>query len=760
MAEYAGSFSPETVARIHALVRAEPSISRRALSRRVCEWLDWRSPSGRLREMSCRKSLCALERQGVLDLPKAKRGFAFERPRSTPPPVETARFQGSLKALGAVEVRMVTSRYCKDSQAWRGLMERYHYLGAGGACGAQVRYVVHSRRWGYLGALAFSSGTWALAARDAYIGWSEEARRAHLGQVVCNTRFLIAPGVKAPNLASHVLGRVLKRLPEDWEQRYGVRPVLVETFVDPRRFAGTCYRAANFVEVGQTAGRRDGCPKTLFLRPLSPQWRQTLCAEPLQRLGTRPRPVAPSNWAEEEFGRVRLHDPRLKKRLYTIAQDFFRHPQSNIPEACGSKARTMGAYRFFQNKKVTMDVLLTAHTEATVERMRKHRVVLAPQDTTTLNYTHPMTEGLGPTGTKEDTSVGLLLHDTLAFSEDGVPLGVLDAQCWARDPEDRGRKVRRQKLPIEQKESMKWLRSFRKVAQVQQLCPAATVVSIGDSEADIYDLFEEALRDPAGPKLLVRMRPGTKRKTHGTLLWDFMAQQETAGSVALHIPHSGSRKARDTLIHVRHAAVELQPPKRCATAQPIRAWAVHAREDTDAAAAAGADTKPIEWMLVTTAPVTTLEDARQRMDWYAKRWGIEVYHRTLKSGCKIKSRQLESAEGLQACLGVDMVVAWRVFHLAMLGRDTPDLPCTAFFTDTEWKALWCYTYEDPNPPPRLPTMGEAMRMVARMGGYLDRKNDGPPGAQTIWRGLQKLSPAARVYAIMAAQLPTQNTRSP
>lgn len=160
----------------------------------------------------------------------------------------------------------------------------------------------------------------------------------------------------------------------------------------------------------------------------------------------------------------------------------------------------MGAYRFFHNPKVTMDVVLNAHKEATIERIKQHRIVLASQDTTTLNYsTHPMTEGLGPIRNQDDTFVGLMLHDTLAFTEEGTPLGILDAQCWARDPQERGKRYRRHDLPIEQKESMKWLRSFRKVAEVQKLCPNTVLVSIGDRESDLYELFAEAVKDPGSP---------------------------------------------------------------------------------------------------------------------------------------------------------------------------------------------------------------------------------------------------------------------
>jgi hypothetical protein len=295
-----------------------------------------------------------------------------------------------------------------------------------------------------------------LKRRDDYIGWIEGARRAHLERVVCNDRFLIAPTVKVKNLASHVLSLVLSRVAEDWEERYSIRPVLVETFVDPA-FAGTCYKAANFTYVGESAGRRDGRAKKIFLHPLSCRWQDVLCKEPEIPMV---RPQEPAHWAEEEFGTVHLYDERLKGRLYAIAQDFYDCPQATIPGACGSKARTMGAYRFFENPKITMNIVLNAHTEATIERIRKERVVLLPQDTTSLTYTtHPGTSGLGPINNKENDAVGLLLHDTLAFTEDGTPLGIVDAQCWARG--EKGKKYRRKELPIEQKESMKWLEELQ-----------------------------------------------------------------------------------------------------------------------------------------------------------------------------------------------------------------------------------------------------------------------------------------------------------
>jgi hypothetical protein len=726
----------------------EPAISRLELSRRVCQWLDWRSPSGRLQDMSCRKALAQLNRRGVLELPARERLYGFERSASACTQVDVPKLHGALSKLGKVTVDPITSRYSRESKIWFSLLDRYHYLGSGPLCGAQIRYIVKSSIYGYLGALAFSSGTFMLRCRDEHIGWTEAARRKNLCRLVGNTRFLILPTVKVKNLASHVLSVALSRLPEDWQERYHVRPVLVETFVEPTRFTGTCYKAANWLDVGQSAGRRDGKPKKVFLYPLCPGWREILCTEPPIRLGDIPRPEKPEHWAEEEFGTVLLYDNRLKRRLYNIAQDFYGQPQAGIPEACGCRARTMGAYRLFQNPKMTMDVVLNAHKEATLERIKGERIVLAPQDTTTLNYsTHPMTEGLGPIRNTDDTFMGLLLHDTLAFTEEGTPLGVLDAQCWARDPQDRGKRYRRHDLPIEQKESMKWLRSFRKVAELQKLCPDTLLVSIGDRESDLYELFVEAVQDPGGPGLLVRAEKSRNRKVEEQFLWEFMSHQDVAGSLKIHVPRRGSGKARDAWVDLRFAEIELRAPSRSRSVPSVRVWAVYILEQ----ASDETMDSPIEWMLLTTVEVKTFEDARKRVEWYSGRWGIEVYHRTLKSGCRIKDRQLGTADRLETCLGIDMVVAWRIYHLTMLGRETPELPCTVFFKDIEWKALCCYVKKTPIAPQKPPSLREAMFMVAAIGGHLGRKSDGFPGTQTMWRGLQRLETATEMYAILTHQ---------
>lgn len=716
-------FGLEVVEQIAATVKATPTISRRELSRRVCGWLEWRAPNGTLRELSCRKALQELARRGHVELPAYERvsGFSSREVKSVEPP-EVAEVVGLLPELGAIEVVPVSTRYSKMSGLWKGMLDAYHYLGSGPLCGAQIRYVVRCANYGWIGGVSFSAATPRLQARDQWIGWSDRARRANLEQVVCNSRFLIVPSVQVPNLASRILSLCARRIGTDWHQRYGYEPALLETFVDGQQFAGTCYRAANWQHVGHSAGRRDGYAngtvstgqKEIFLYPLARDWRQRLCQEPADPLVLRFPIRGAEEWVHEEFAGARLGDERLRQRLYTLAQDFLAQPGKLIPQACqGLEAKSKAAYRFFRNKGVDMQALLKGHVEATAQRVRTHNVVLAVQDTTTLNYTaHPSTEGLGPINTTKDHAVGLLVHDTMSFSLDGTPLGLLDVQCWARDPKAAGQKATRKSWPIEQKESVKWLRSYQAVAEVQALCPETMLVSVGDREADIHELFLHAQQCEGGPKLLVRSERSRHRQVLGTEqadVWEKLAAEPVAGHLAIQVPRSGSRVARTAKLAVRTAAVTLKCPTGKAL-DPVHAWAIYAREvEADATVHS-----PLEWLLLTTVPTSSFEQAVERLRWYTLRWGIEVYHRVLKSGCRLEDRQLGEAARLETCLAIDLVVAWRIFWLVKQGRETPQVPCTVFFKEEEWQTLCAVVSQDP-PPDTPPTLREAVRMTAKLG---------------------------------------------
>jgi hypothetical protein len=758
-------FSEEILARIRSRVKGDPVLTRTALSRKVCTWLGWQGAEGQPKDMSCRVALLKLARRGVIELPAAQ-AVSFAKPTEAlaRAPRDWPAIQATLAELGRVSLIPVDSGQTELSSTWWAMMQAHHPLGAGPLCGAQLRYLVTCEA-GIVGGLSFSAPAWRLAPRDVWIGWDDPARQAGLSKVVANTRFLILPSVRVPNLASHVLSQALARLASDWQSRYGITPVLVETFVDRSRYRGTCYRAANWIPIGQTQGRgrqdrrhiARATIKDIWVYPLQSDWQAilqanggTAASHSAVKLSTAP--IAPVDWAEEEFGGCALPDARLQRRLLSLARDFYARPTANVAQACANRAKAKAAYRFLDHDKTTMDTLLQPHYRATEARVRAESIVLAVQDTTSLNYTaHAATEGMGPIGSTANGPQGLHLHSTLVFSTQGTPLGFLNVQCWSRDPADFGKKARRHDVPIEEKESFKWLKSFRAVAAVQACCPGTTLVSVGDREADIYELFEEAVSHPEGPKLLVRAEHNRKLEDEQHRLWETMQSCPADGIQVLQVPRQGSRAARTAHLSVSYAAVSVVAPTgHKGPAIPV--WAVLAQEQD-----APNGVKPLEWMLLTTVPVTCFLQATEKLMWYARRWGIEVLHRTLKSGCRIQQRQLEQADRIEACLAIDLVVAWRIYYLNKLGREVPQSPCTVYFEEAEWKALMVFTTKNRVAPTQPPTLREAIHRVASLGGFLARKSDGEPGTQTLWIGLQRLDDIAAMWRVMTAA--TQTTVS-
>jgi hypothetical protein len=483
-----------------------------------------------------------------------------------------------------------------------------------------------------------------------------------------------------------------------------------------------------------------------MLYALDRRARQRLCEAAVVPVAAPKR--EPEDWAEQEFGQVHLGDVRLNRRLLEIARDFYGRPQAQIPQACQSRARTKAAYRFFEHPHTTMDDILEPHRKSTWQRIAENKIVLCPQDTTTLNYsTHPATENLGPIGGKKEGIIGLVVHDTMAFSVEGTPLGLVDVQCWARDAEEFGKKHQRKQRPIEEKESSKWLHSFQSVAEAQRHCPNTMLVNMGDREADIYELFDLALQDANGPKLLVRAQQDRLLADGQGHLWSAVAAQAEAGVQEIHVPRRGTLAARTARLSVRFAEVTLTPPHIKRQYGALTLWGVLAQEMD-----APQGVTPLCWMLLTTCRVTGFDQATEKLAWYTKRWGIEIYHKTLKSGCQIEERQLGDADKIEACLAIDMVVAWRVYHLTKLGREVPDVPCTVFCEEDEWKALTSFILQRPIVDGTPPTVRQYMRMVASLGGFLGRKGDGEPGTKSIWLGQQRLHDITMAYRFFVPQL--------
>ena len=693
--------------------------------------------------IECRALLVKLERRGLIELPAA-RPVSFEAGEQTRarPQERWLELKTTLQRLGRVELVVVNG--CRaHSRVWRSMMKAHHPLGDAALCGAQLRYLICNDQ-GWLGGLSFSSAAWRLGVRDEWIGWTEATRGARLSRIALNSRFLILPTVQVPHLASHVLGLATRQLAGHWRQRYGEAPVLVETFVDSSRYRATCYRAANWIDLGLTVGRgrqdrmrqEEGARKHVLVYPLQRNWRKILCA-PLERPRLMPtqRTRAPVDWAEEEFGRCRL-STRLTGRLMTMARDFWARPMAGIPEACASVTKMQAAYRFLSNDDVEFETLLQPHYAATEERISdvgEGAVVLVAQDTTSVNYSAlETTDGLGPIGTTVDGAQGLHLHSSLAMTEQGVPLGFVDAQCWARDPREFGKKAQPQALSIQDKESGRWIKGYQAVAAVQKRNPHIRLVSLADREADSYELFEEALREPDSASLLVRARHDRKVQDEQGRLFETIRAKAIVGYQCVQLPRQNNRAKREAKLALRFASVTLCPPKSKPGLANLDVQMVLAQE-VDAPEGA----ERIEWALLTTAAVDSFEQACEKVAWYTQRWGIEVFHRTLKSGCKVEDRQLGGCQRLQACLAIDMVIAWRIHHMTQLGREVPELPADVYFDADEIAVLVAYEIKFRKRPPDAPapSLRDAIRMTAKHGGFLGRKSDGEPGTETLWRGL-------------------------
>jgi hypothetical protein len=786
-------------------------LSPRKLAARLCERLNWTGPGGRLQISAAVGVLRRLQELQAISLSKLQAPLKLVRRRLAGPGSEAKAVseasaseanaeseapagaeavtdseagpearsgsggQGdseskaiprwspaSLAEAGPVEVVLVGSRWSQGYRLWRQLLDEHHYLGSGPLAGHQLRYLIKGSG-GWLGCLSFSAAALQVEARDRWIGWEPEVRRENLPYVINNSRFMILPWVEVEHLASHILGLVVRRVAGDWRERFGYEPVLAETFVDLERYRGSSYGAANWKLIGMTQGRgrqdRDRSArlskKLVWVYPLAKDFRPKLCATPAtRRLVPQPRAPVPSgpepaDWAEEEFGGGVLGDKRLERRLQSIGRDFFAHPTMSIPQACGSKAKTKAVYRFFDHAGVTMHSVLQGHYRATARRGQKEKVILAVQDTTDLNYSlHPKTELLGPICDKQGM-IGMLVHDTMAYTVQGTALGLIDVQCWTRDPDVARAALERYELPIEQKESSKWLASWKAAVRLQRECPESTVISVGDREADIYELLVEAKKEPKA-KLLVRadrQRRVQTEEEQGALanVWEWVASRPVEGILPLELPRTAKRPARSARLEVRYAEVRLQAPKRKPKLGAVSVWVVTAVE-----VGAPPGQEPVEWKLITTLEVKGLGQALEVIEYYTQRFQIEVFHRTLKSGCKIEERQLGNAERIEGCLAIDLVVAWRIVHLTKLGREVPDVPCTVFFEEAQWKALVAFVTRNARAPDRPPTLRQAIRMMAMsLGGFLGRKCDGEPGTEVIWKGLQRLDDITEMWVVMA-----------
>jgi hypothetical protein len=382
-----------------------------------------------------------------------------------------------------------------------------------------------------------------------------------------------------------------------------------------------------------------------------------------------------------------------------------------------------------------------AHQIRTVERIGQQAIVLAIQDTTDLNFSHhPKTKGLGPIGSQLFVQ-GLKVHSVLAVSEDGVPLGLLYQQIWARDVNDFGQAALRRQRRIGEKESKRWLTAL--VATEIGIAPEVMVVTIGDREADIYELF--ALERRLNSHLLIRSAQNRRVEDETVYLRHAIAQAPLAGTWIVEVPRHDNRPSRQALLSIRFTTIKVHPPRhhpQRSQLAPLTLQVIWAHEETPPTG-----TEPISWILLTTLAVDSFEDAIRCVRWYSYRWLIERYHFVLKSGCQVEALQLEAAERLERALATYGIVAWRLLWLTYEARVHPEQPCDTVLEPHEWQALECVSLQTSIPSRQPPSLQQAVRWIAQLGGFLARKQDGYPGVKVIWRGFRRLHDIAATWKL-------------
>ena len=430
-------------------------------------------------------------------------------------------------------------------------------------------------------------------------------------------------------------------------------------------------------------------------------------------------------------------DRRLKARLGKLLGDLGRRIGGTLPAACQDWAATKAAYRFFSNPRVDEGVILAGHFAATRARFDATAgPILVLHDTTEFSFRRDNPEAIGQLSLLKTrhatvTLCGLLMHSSLVLTPGGVPLGLAAVKFWTRD-KFKGtnalkRKVNPTRIPIEQKESVRWLENLKQSTEL--LGDPPRCVHVGDRESDIYELFCAA--EQARTHFLVRTCVDRLAEGGGTTISEVMGREPVRGVHEVEVRDDHGRVSTAEL-DVRFRRLTVRPPIGKQRRYPtLELTVIHADERE-----APAGREPIRWRLLTDLAVDDLKAATGKLDWYAQRFKIETFHKVLKSGCRAEQARLRTAERLTNLLAVLCVVAWRVFWLTMTSRATPDAPAEVALTKEEIEILDRLT-GDTEPPPR-PTVSHYLVAVAKLGGYLARVRDPPPGNMVIWRGLNRL----------------------
>lgn len=454
-------------------------------------------------------------------------------------------------------------------------------------------------------------------------------------------------------------------------------------------------------------------------------------------------------WAAKEMQTVDLGDKRRNEGLTRLLSSMAAMPSKSIPAAVnGGHNETTAAYRLFDNAALNFENILQPHIDATYQRVAEQDVVVLAQDTTELDLTRPtqQVEGAGPLD--GNSRFGEFLHPLVAFTASGTPLGTLRAELWTRQPGPSKAKDRKT-LPIEEKESLRWLDTHKHAQEIARDQPKTHFICVADSEADICEVIESDKDSPENFGWIIRScydrslvdedadAPG---HLHQQLLESPVLYNKQLFIRGRQPKLACDKRARNQPRVSRECEVEVRATTLTLRATPrsdrkLRDTTVHAILAHEINAPK--DDVPVSWLLLTNLPISTEAEIESVIQYYCTRWMIEIFFRTLKSGSRIEKRRFETLERFERCLAVSMIVAWRTFYTTKIGREIPDVSCEAVFTEDEWQPVYKLVMDE-DPPSKPPTLWRMVRLIARLGGYIDRSRHDEPGTDTVMRGMERL----------------------
>jgi len=451
-------------------------------------------------------------------------------------------------------------------------------------------------------------------------------------------------------------------------------------------------------------------------------------------------------WIDRELAGCKFADLRLERRFKLLVERLAEGIGESIPMACQDWAATKAAYRFFANERVSEAEIFVGHFQATRERFQATPgTALVLHDTTELSFQRENNHAIGATtrsyvGKGQDgrprlhTVCGILLHSSLVVTLEGLPLGIAATKAWTRK-KFKGtnalkKKVNPTRVPIEAKESVRWLENLRQSTAL--LDEPQRCVHIGDRESDIYELFCEAQR--LGTHFLVRTCVDRLAADGTRTIADQMSEVRVKGLHRIEVRDAKGNRS-EAVLEIRYRQIRVLPPIGKQQRYPaLNLHVIHAHER-------GTPTgrERIAWKLVTDLPVTSRTQAIEKLTWYAMRWKIETFHKILKSGCKVEDARLRTAERLLRLIAVFCVLSWRIFWMTMINRSASNVPASAVFTSTEQRLLDHLVPDRPQDRGRKKLLSIYLTKVARLGGYLARATDPPPGNIVMWRGLSRFT---------------------